>query len=207
MHSGAITGSSSIPRFTTPTNAPKVDPKTGNVIAGSGNLCDGNGNSRHWLAIHRVRARGHRGLLEVSTTASFKVCPLITRCKSTLQFQPRAGIAYQVNGKTVIRTGIGRFLTRVGGGGGEVAGTSSLEPTHRSSSFATVTNVSVDNPGASLSSAQQAALTVTTLPRNLKPPESWNWNFTVQRELPWKLGSRSGLRRAPGVARSTVGGH
>ena len=27
---------------------------------------------------------------------------------------------------------------------------------------------------------------MTTLPRNNKPPEAWNWNFTVQRQLPWK---------------------
>jgi hypothetical protein len=49
----------------------------------------------------------------------------------------------------------------------------------------TVTNVSVDNPGASLGTAGQAPLTVTTLPRDLKSPESWNWNFTVQRQLKW----------------------
>jgi hypothetical protein len=48
----------------------------------------------------------------------------------------------------------------------------------------TVTNVSVDNPGASLTSGIAAPLTITTLNPNLKPPEAWNWNVTVERELP-----------------------
>ena len=33
-------------------------------------------------------------------------------------------------------------------------------------------------------SGTAAALTITTLNPNLKPPEAWNWNVTVQRELP-----------------------
>ncbi len=51
--------------------------------------------------------------------------------------------------------------------------------------FVTVSNVSVDNPGASLGGNQQAAITVTTIARDFKPPQAWDWNFTVQREVPW----------------------
>ena len=47
-----------------------------------------------------------------------------------------------------------------------------------------MSNVSVDNPGASLTPNINAALTVTTLNRNLSPPTRWNWNFTIERELP-----------------------
>src|ERR1700719_1499792 len=50
--------------------------------------------------------------------------------------------------------------------------------------FVTVNNVSVDNPGAALTSGTAAPLTITTLNQQLKPPEAWNWNVTVQRELP-----------------------
>jgi hypothetical protein len=50
--------------------------------------------------------------------------------------------------------------------------------------FLTVNNVSVDNPGASLTTGTAAALTMTTLNPNLKPPLAWNWNLTVQRQLP-----------------------
>jgi hypothetical protein len=52
--------------------------------------------------------------------------------------------------------------------------------------FVTVSNVSVDNPGAALSSTVAAPLTVTTLDKNLKSPETYNWNATVQAEMPWK---------------------
>ena len=95
----------------------------------------------------------------------------------TNQFQPRLGIAYQITPKTVIRAGVGRFLTRMGLLDNVFpGGNSPFQP------FVTVTNVSVDNPGAALSSGVAAPITVTTLNRNLKPPEAWNWNFTVERE-------------------------
>ncbi len=171
------------PALYNPATAPKVDPKTGNVIVGSGNPYDGMvipGTS--WPS----DACGHGVLAACSSqyNSLFQGLPSYYS-QINAQFQPRLGIAYQVNGKTVIRSGVGRFLTRVGGGGG---GGGNIFPGANSpfQPFVTVTNVSVDNPGASLSNAQQAALTVTTLPRNLKPPESWNWNVTVQRELPWK---------------------
>jgi hypothetical protein len=171
------------PALYNPATAPKVDPKTGNVIVGSGNPYDG-------MVIPGTGwpsdACGHGVLAACSSqyNSLFQGLPSYYS-QINAQFQPRLGIAYQVNGKTVIRSGVGRFLTRVGGGGG---GGGNIFPGANSpfQPFVTVTNVSVDNPGASLSNAEQAALTVTTLPRNLKPPESWNWNFTVQRELPWK---------------------
>ena len=48
----------------------------------------------------------------------------------------------------------------------------------------TVNNVSVDNPGAALTTGTAAPLTLTTLNPNLKYPTAWNCNVTVQRELP-----------------------
>ncbi len=47
-------------------------------------------------------------------------------------------------------------------------------------------NVSVDNPPASLAGGASPPLTVTTLARNMKPSESWNWNATFERQLFWK---------------------
>ncbi|HLJ15147.1 MAG TPA: carboxypeptidase regulatory-like domain-containing protein [Bryobacteraceae bacterium] len=171
------------PTLYNPANAVQVDPKTGNAITGSGDSYDGMvipGNG--WPS----DAVGHG----VTAAATNQYNSLFHGLPSyyvniNAQFQPRLGVAYQVTDKTVIRTGIGRYLTRVGGGGG---GGGNIFPGANSpfQPFVTVTNVSVDNPGASLSGAEQAPLTVTTLPRNLKPPESWNWNFTVQRELLWK---------------------
>lgn len=93
--------------------------------------------------------------------------------------QPRLGIAYQLNDKTVIRTGGGEFSTamplldNIFPGGN-----SPFQP------FVTVNNVSVDNPGAALVNGTAAAITATTLNPQLKQPVGWNWNATFQRELP-----------------------
>src|ERR1039457_3257500 len=51
--------------------------------------------------------------------------------------------------------------------------------------FVTVANVSVDNPGAALTSGTAATLTITKLNRNLKAPTAWNYNLTVQQTLHW----------------------
>ncbi|HUB82360.1 MAG TPA: carboxypeptidase regulatory-like domain-containing protein [Bryobacteraceae bacterium] len=96
-------------------------------------------------------------------------------------FQPRVGIAYELNGSTVIRAGAGSFVTRMV----QIdnifpGGNSPFQP------FLTVTNVSVDNPGAGLTNTIAAPLTMTTLNPNLKPPKAYNWNFTVQRKLFWQ---------------------
>jgi len=93
-------------------------------------------------------------------------------------FQPRVGLAYQLNDKTVVRGGIGEFATRMGLLDNVFpGGNSPFQP------FVTVANVSVDNPGAALTTATAAPLTITTLNPNLKPPTAWNWNVTVQRQL------------------------
>jgi len=93
-------------------------------------------------------------------------------------WQPRVGLAYQLNEKTVVRAGIGEFATRMGLLDNVFpGGNSPFQP------FVTVTNVSVDNPGAALTSATAAPLTITTLNPNLKPPTAWNYNVTLQRQL------------------------
>ncbi len=167
------------PQLYDPTQAPKVDPKTGNVIVGSGNQYDGMvipGNG--WPS----DACGH-GVVQAcgsSYNSLFHGLPDYYG-QINYQFQPRLGVAYQLNSKTVIRSGVGRYLTRFGLLDNIFPGANSpFQP------FVTVTNVSVDNPGASLSGAATPPLTVTTLARNNRPPEAWNYNFTVQREIFFK---------------------
>jgi hypothetical protein len=93
--------------------------------------------------------------------------------------QPRIGIAYQLNEKTVMRTGIGRFFTRSGVSDSIfLGGNPPFQPT------ANVTFGKVDNPGGT--STNLLPLTVTTYPLVQDNPEAWNWNFTVERQLPWK---------------------
>jgi hypothetical protein len=167
------------PKLYSASTAPQVDPKTGNVITGTGNAYDGMvvpGSGWPSNACgHGVTAAcgsAYNGLFH-NYPAGY--------ANTTAQFQPRVGVAYSLNDKTVVRTGIGRYLTRMGLWDNIFPGANSpFQP------FVTVANVSVDNPTAALGSSEQAAITVTTIQRNIKPPSAWNWNFTVQRQFYWK---------------------
>jgi hypothetical protein len=167
------------PSLYNPAQKVALDPKTGNVIVGSGNQYNGvviPGYSQFpSSAVGRVPAAS-------SDAYSSLFAPNLSKgyVNTTNQFQPRLGIAYQVDDKTVLRVGGGRFLTRMGLLDNIFpGGNSPFQP------FVTVNNVSVDNPPASLNGGLAAPITITTLAKDLKPPESWNWNATVQRELPW----------------------
>ena len=167
------------PALYTAAQAPKIDPKTGNEIVGSGNQYDGMvipGNA--WPS----NACGH-GVTQACGTAYNSLFHNYPDYYGQInyQFQPRMGIAYSLNDKTVIRAGAGRYITRFGLLDNIFPGANSpFQP------FVTVNNVSVDNPGASLTSATTPPLTVTTLARNNRPPSAWNWNFTVQRQIFFK---------------------
>jgi hypothetical protein len=168
-----------------PANAVQVSPTTGNVILGTGNPYNGvviPGYSSFPSTGGRVAAFTSNQC-DGASCASLLSAPNLPQgyIQPTNTWQPRLGIAYELNPKTVVRAGIGAFTTRMplldnifpGGN-------SPFQPT------ITVSNVSVDNPGAALTSGTAAPLTMTTLNPNLKPPEAWNYNFTVQRQLPLK---------------------
>src|SRR5205814_4842454 len=81
--------------------------------------------------------------------------------------------------KTVIRAGGGRFFTRLGVSDSVfLGGNPPFQPN------ASVSNGVADNPGGGGTAA--IPLVVTTQTKNFRNPEAWNWNFTVERELPWK---------------------
>lgn len=95
--------------------------------------------------------------------------------------QPRLGIAYQLDRKTVLRAGGGRFITRLGVSDSIfLGGNPPFQPN------ASITNGSVDALGPSLAGGALPPLVVTTQSKNFRNPEAWNWNFTFERELPWK---------------------
>jgi hypothetical protein len=163
-------------------NAVQVNP-AGNVILGTGNPY--NGMVIPGLSSFPSSAQG-RVLAASSPICDGASCnslfdPSLSKSyiKATNDFQPRVGIAYQVDDKTVVRAGGGEFTTamplldNIFPGGN-----SPFQP------FVTVQNVRVDNPGAALVSGTAAPITATTLNPNLKQPVAWNWNFTFQRELP-----------------------
>jgi hypothetical protein len=92
------------------------------------------------------------------------------------QIQPRLGIAYQLDPKTVIRAGGGEFFTRLGVSDSIfLGGNPPFQPT------ANVSFGNADNPGGA--GANILPLTVTTQSRQFKNPSAWNWNFTVEREI------------------------
>ncbi|HXK02481.1 MAG TPA: carboxypeptidase regulatory-like domain-containing protein [Verrucomicrobiae bacterium] len=166
-----------------PSQAVTVDRVTGNVILGTGNPYNGvvipGFSSFPDSATGRVPAATNP--ICANQSCSSLLAPNLPKSyiNTANEWQPRVGIAYQLKAKTVIRAGIGRFTTRMGLLDNIFpGGNSPFQP------FVTVANVSVDNPGAALSTSINAPLTITTLNRNLKPPESWNWNATVQQELP-----------------------
>ncbi len=167
------------PTLYSSSQAVAVDPKTGNVTLGSGNQYNGMvipGNG--WPS----NALGH-GIVQAGTSTFNSLFHGYPSYYNNVyaQFQPRVGIAYSLNDKTVLRAGAGRFVNRFGLFDNIFPGANSpFQP------FETVNNVSVDNPGAALTAGTAPPITVTTLARNLKPAEAYNWNVAVQRQLPLK---------------------
>jgi hypothetical protein len=168
-----------------PANAVTVNKTTGNVNLGTGNPYNGvvipGLSAFPQSALGRVGAASPGSTLCDGSSCNSLFAPNLPKGYVNTQapIQPRVGIAYSFDQKSVIRAGVGRFVTAMGLLDNVFpGGNSPFQP------FVTVTNVSVDNPGAALTTGTAAALTITTLNHNLKPPEAWNWNFTFERELP-----------------------
>jgi hypothetical protein len=166
-----------------PAQAPQVSPTTGNVILGTGNPYDGmvipGYSSFPTSAGGRIAAFTSNQCDGASCASMLDPNLGKNYIATTNTFQPRLGVAYQLTPKTVLRGGIGSFTTKMGLLDNIFpGGNSPFQP------FVTVNNVSVDNPGAALTTGTAAALTITTLNPHLKPPLAWNWNLTAQRQLP-----------------------
>jgi hypothetical protein len=166
-----------------PAQAVTVSKTTGNVLLGTGNPYNGvvipGFSGFPSSANGRVLAASSSICDGASCNSLFNSSISKNYIKDDYAFQPRLGIAYQIDPKTVLRGGGGRFLTRMGLLDNVFpGGNSPFQP------FVTVNNVSVDNPGASLTTGTAASLTITTLNPKLKAPEAWNWNVTFERQLP-----------------------
>jgi hypothetical protein len=163
-------------KYYDPTKAVTVDPKTGTIVPNSGDRYNG-------LVIPGTgfpsSAKGRfPEASDSSLSYLFRGAPDRFSDIQWNDFQPRVGIAYGINDKTVLRTGAGRFVTRLGVSDSIfLGGNPPFQPT------ANVTAGSVDNPGGT--SANSLPLTVTTQSKSFKNPEAWNWNMTVERQFYW----------------------
>jgi carboxypeptidase family protein len=160
-------------RYYDPNNVVKQDPLTGFITDGdmraryNGIVIPGDG---------LPSAAAGRIVLDPDLSFLFRGDPKQYSEIHKNTFQPRFGIAYAINDKTVIRAGAGRFMTRLGVSDSVfLGGNPPLQPT------ASVSNGKVDSPGGRVSNA--FPLVITTQDRIFKNPESWAWSATFQREL------------------------
>ena len=166
------------PRFYNPANAVTIDPKTG-LITGSptidqlynGMVIPGSG--------FPSSAKGR--VPEASSGLYKDLFHNVPNRYSDIQWgdiQPRLGIAYSFNNKTVLRAGAGRFFTRLGVSDSIFLGGNPPFQPNASVSFGFV-----DNPGGV--GTNQVPLVVTTQSKAFKNPEAWSWNVTLEREIFW----------------------
>ena len=165
------------PAYYNPANAAVVDPKAGFIVSGplyNGITLPGSG----WnpAEIGRVPAAG-----DPSLNYLFHNLPAGLANTNNL-IDPRLGIAYALNSKTVIRSGVGAFHDRlVINDNTLLGGNAPLQLTEA------VANGIADAPGGGSSSTLSYPLLVSMQDPVNKAPIAWNWNFTVQRELPWSM--------------------
>jgi hypothetical protein len=167
------------PALYDPSKAVTVDPATGRIAPNSGDRYNG------MVIPGSGWTSSAKGRFPEATAGTYDylfrdgVRPAYFSDVQYSAVQPRIGLAYQFNDKTVMRTGIGRFFTRNGVSDSIfLGGNPPFQPT------ANVSFGSVDNPGGT--STNLLPLTVTTYPLKQANPEAWNWNVTFERTLPWK---------------------
>ena len=91
-------------------------------------------------------------------------------------FQPRVGLAFAFNDKTVLRAGGGRYITRLGVSDSIfLGGNPPLQP------MISIANGSVDYPAGGTN--RDFPMNVTSRDRDLRNPEAWTWNLTFERDL------------------------
>lgn len=162
------------PAFYNAGSAIKVNPASGNPIANTGDPLDG---TVLWGNGFTSSANGH---VAAATTGQynslFHNLPRGYVYVQKFLFQPRLGLAYQVNDKTVMRSGFGRYTTRQGVSDFVFAG--GIPPLQQ---VASVSSGSADNPSAG-SGGSYPTLS-GEIDRNSPQPEAYVWDVQVEREL------------------------
>ncbi|MCB1022213.1 MAG: TonB-dependent receptor [Acidobacteria bacterium] len=155
-----------------PSKAVVQDPDNGNVLSGdrfNGVVIPGTG----WpdAALGRV-AIADSGEYDNLFSGGSKYYGQIQKAN----FQPRVGLAYRLDDKTVIRSGIGRFFARPGVADNIfLGGNPPFQPT------VSISDGLADNPGSGTNVGfPQYFMTQDPV---FKIPSAWNWNFTVERQV------------------------
>jgi hypothetical protein len=162
------------PAFYKPASAIQVNASTGNPIAGTGDPLNGtvlwgNGFTDSAKSHVPAAAQGLYGNLFHNLPRGY------TNVQKFL-FQPRIGIAYSLNDKTVLRAGFGRYTNRQGVSDFVFAG--GIPPLQQVASLSSGT---VDNPGAG-SNGTFPQLS-GEIDRNAPQPEAYIWNVSAEREV------------------------
>jgi hypothetical protein len=164
------------PAFYTAAAAPQVNPSTGNPIAGTGNPYDGtvlwgNGFTSNAAAhVTVAQTTAYNGLFHDLPRGYIHVQKFL--------FQPRIGIAYSLNSKTVLRSGFGRYTNRQGTSDFVFDG--GIPPLQQ---VASLSLGSVDDPGVGANGSYP--LLSGDVDRQSPQPEAYIWNASVERELPF----------------------
>lgn len=162
------------PAFYSSSRAVTVNPATGNPNPGSGDPLNGtvlfgSGFTSSAKAHVPIAASGQYNYLFHDLPRGY-VNVVYT------YFQPRLGIAYQLNDKTVLRSGFGRYLNRQGVSDGVFEG--GIPPLQQ---VAGIASGSADNPGAGASGSYPTLS--GSIARNSPQPEAYTWNISIEREL------------------------
>jgi carboxypeptidase family protein len=164
-------------RFYDPAKAVSIDPRTGTILPGTGDIYNGMvipGDSFPSSGNGRFPSSG-----DTSLNALFRGLPKTYADWRKNNFVPRIGVAYQINEKTVVRAGFGGFKNRPA-----VSDSTFLGGNFPFQGYVAVSNGVVDNPLSA--SGGTPTQFIQTQDPVWKTPTSYQWNFTVQRELPWQ---------------------
>jgi hypothetical protein len=153
--------------------APTVDPKTGFLTGGdayNGVVIPGSG--------FPSAAKGHvpDDILNGNYQRLFRGYDSNYSPTVYSDIQPRLGFAYQIGSGTVVRSGAGRYVQRLGiSDTVHVGGNAPFQPA------STVTRGTVDNPGGI--GVHALPLAFTSHAHTYPSPEAWGWNLTVEHEF------------------------
>ena len=164
------------PAFYNPATAVQVNPSTGNPLAGSGDPLDGtvlfgNGFTASAASHMPIAASGQYNNL-------FHNLPRGYIHVQKYLFQPRIGIAYAMNAKTVLRTGFGRYTSRQGTSDSVFLG--GFAPLQQ---VVSITGGSADNPAGTATGTGSYPTLAGDISQQSPQPEAYIWNVSVEREL------------------------